>query len=79
MTKFVGLEVPEELLTQPDALRRAYLRVLGQFNERFEELARIQVLEGKTWNHPVVANGVVYARNATEAVAYRFPERSRAE
>ncbi len=36
--KFVGLEVPEELLTQPDELRRAYLRALGEFNDRFEAI-----------------------------------------
>lgn len=41
--------------------------------ERFEELARMQVLEGKTWNHPIVAEGVVYLRNAVEAAAYRLP------
>jgi hypothetical protein len=41
--------------------------------ERFEELARIQVLDGKTWNHPVVVGEVVYVRNAEEAAAYRLP------
>ncbi len=45
MTKFVGLEVPEELLTQPDALQRAYLRALGQFNEQFEELCQRNRIE----------------------------------
>ncbi len=38
MTKFVGLEIPEELITQPEQLRRAYLSALGEFNEQFEEL-----------------------------------------
>jgi uncharacterized protein (DUF58 family) len=37
--KFVGLEDAEEFLTQPDALREAYLRALGAFNARFEEIA----------------------------------------
>ena len=41
--------------------------------EKFEEVARMQVLEGKTWNHPVVVDGVVYLRNAEEAAAYRLP------
>ena len=41
--------------------------------ERFEEVARMQVLDGKTWNHPVVAGGVAYLRNAEEAAAYRLP------
>jgi len=41
--------------------------------ERFEEVARIQALDGKTWNHPVVADGVIYVRNSEEAAAYRLP------
>ncbi len=41
--------------------------------ERFEEVARMQALAGKTWNHPIVVDGVVYLRNAEEAAAYRLP------
>jgi outer membrane protein assembly factor BamB len=37
--------------------------------DQFTELARLPVLEGKTWNHPVVAAGNLYVRNATEMVA----------
>jgi uncharacterized protein (DUF58 family) len=40
MTKFVGLEVPEELITQPDELRRAYLAALGEFNDRLEDVCQ---------------------------------------
>jgi hypothetical protein len=39
MVKFVGLEVPEELLAQTDDLRRAYLEAVNQFNDRLEEVA----------------------------------------
>jgi uncharacterized protein (DUF58 family) len=39
-TKFVGLEVPEELLAQPQELRAAYLKAIGRFNERFEEICQ---------------------------------------
>ncbi len=38
MVKFIGLELPEELITQPEELRRAYLRAFGQFSDQFEEL-----------------------------------------
>lgn len=38
--------------------------------ERREELGRFQALEGKTWNHPVVAHGRLYARNAEEMACY---------
>jgi uncharacterized protein (DUF58 family) len=40
MVKFVGLEFPEELLTQPDDLRRAYLEALHRHAARLEELAQ---------------------------------------
>jgi uncharacterized protein with von Willebrand factor type A (vWA) domain len=35
--KFRGLEVDEELLTQPADLRKRYLEALGRFNGRLEE------------------------------------------
>ncbi len=38
--------------------------------EEFEELSRIQAVEGKTWNHPVVAHGKLYVRNAEEIVCF---------
>ena len=37
------------------------------------ELAKLKVLEGKTWNHPVVAGDRLYIRNAQEAACYRLP------
>jgi uncharacterized protein (DUF58 family) len=40
MTKFVGLEIPEELLAMPEDLRRGYLRAVHSFNERLEEIAQ---------------------------------------
>ena len=40
MVKFVGLEVPEELLAQTDDLKRAYLAAVKKFNDRFQEMAQ---------------------------------------
>ena len=37
------------------------------------ERARIPLLEGKTWNHPVVVGDRLYVRNAQEAACYRLP------
>jgi len=45
MTKFVGLEIPDELLAQPDDLRRAYLEALDRFNDQLEELAQRNMCE----------------------------------
>jgi outer membrane protein assembly factor BamB len=36
------------------------------------ELARIAALEGKTWNHPVVAHGRLYIRNDEWMACYRL-------
>ena len=45
MIKFVGLEIPEELLAQPDDLRRGYLAALQRFNTQLEELAQRNACE----------------------------------
>ena len=58
------------------------LLVMGEFGEavllranpeRHEELARFQTISGKTWNHPVVAHGRLYVRNAEEMACYELP------
>ncbi len=45
MIKFIGLEVPDELLMQPNELRNAYLSALGRFNDRFEEICQANRVE----------------------------------
>jgi outer membrane protein assembly factor BamB len=40
--------------------------------ERPKELARIAALSGKTWSHPVIAHGRLYARNAEEMACYEL-------
>jgi len=52
---------------------RGELALVRASAERFEEVARMQALDGKTWNHPVFVDGVVYLRNGEEAAAYRLP------
>ena len=39
MTKFIGLEIAEELLVQPEDLRRGYLNALDEYNRQLEEIA----------------------------------------
>ena len=36
------------------------------------ELASIQALDGKTWNHPVLVKDRLYVRNSQEAAAYKI-------
>ncbi len=39
-----------------------------------KELGRFKAIEGKTWNHPVVANGKLFVRNGEEAACYQLAE-----
>jgi outer membrane protein assembly factor BamB len=36
----------------------------------YEELGRFKAIDGKTWNHPVVAHGRLYVRNSEMMAAY---------
>lgn len=37
-----------------------------------KELARLPMIEGKTWNHPVIAGNKLYVRNDQEAACYEL-------
>ena len=45
MIKFIGLEIPDEILMQPTELRKAYLAALNNFNDRFEEICQANKVE----------------------------------
>jgi outer membrane protein assembly factor BamB len=45
----------------------------------YKELGRFQAIKGKTWNHPVIANGRLYVRNGEEAACYQLTEAKKAE
>ena len=45
MTKFVGLEIPDELLANPEAIRRNYLKAVEAFNGRLEEMCERNRIE----------------------------------
>jgi outer membrane protein assembly factor BamB len=38
--------------------------------EKHREVGRFQAIEGKTWNHPVVAHGKLFVRNGEEVACY---------
>lgn len=37
-----------------------------------EEIGRLPAIEGKTWNHPVIARGRLYVRNGEEMACYQL-------
>ncbi len=41
--------------------------------DKHRELGRFHAIDGKCWNHPVVAHGKLYVRNGEEAACYELP------
>ena len=68
-----------QLLLLPDADQMLVMAEKGDIvllrtnPERLEELTRVEVLDGKTWNHPVLVGDRLYVRNGEEAVALAMP------
>ncbi len=65
------------LLTDSDLIivvsEKGELVLLRATPQELQELFKIQAMDGKTWNHPVVVNDRLYLRNGEEAVCYQLP------
>jgi outer membrane protein assembly factor BamB len=53
------------------------LALVAAAPDGYRELAKVQALGDKTWNHPVVVGDVLLVRNGVEMAAYRLPLRDR--
>jgi outer membrane protein assembly factor BamB len=48
------------------------LVLVSAIPDRHEELGRFQAIEGKSWNHPVLAQDRIFVRNAEEMAVFRI-------
>lgn len=47
--------------------------------KQHKEITRFKAIEGKTWNHPVVAHGKLFTRNAEEIACFELPLKATSE
>jgi len=68
-----------QVLLLPDKAQLLVLAESGELAlvhanpEKLEEVAKIQALDGKTWNHPILAGNRLFVRNGEWAACYELP------
>lgn len=49
------------------------LALVNATPDQFTERAKVEAIQGKTWNHPVIVGDMLLVRNGEEMAAYRLP------
>jgi outer membrane protein assembly factor BamB len=60
----------DKLLVQSEP---GFVAIVEATPEKFIEVTRLEALNERTWNVPVVNRGHLYVRNAAEAACYQLP------
>ncbi len=60
----------DKLIVQSEA---GYVAVVEANSEKYIEVTRLEALNDRTWNMPVVNQGRLFVRNAAEAACYELP------
>ena len=61
----------DKLIVQAEA---GYVAVVEASPEKFTEVTRLEALNDRTWNMPVVNKGRLFVRNAAEAACFELPK-----
>lgn len=63
----------DRIVVQAEA---GYVAVVEASPEKFREICRLEALNDRTWNMPVVNKGLLFVRNASEAACFRLPQQA---
>ena len=61
----------DKLIVQAEA---GYVAVVEARPDKFVEVTRVEALNDRTWNMPIVNKGRLYVRNAAEAACFELPK-----